>query len=213
MPQQSPSNCEYLTLDYHASSRTHPTRYNCVICMDERPARKMAKLKCGHRMCNSCLKRVFALSTTDPQHMPPKCCSTEFIPLKHVEQLFDRSFKKTWNKKFTEFSARNRVYCPKPSCGEFIRPEDISRGRDNKKVGKCAKCSTKVCVQCGGKSHTGRDCPRDEETVRFLAQAKDAGWQRCVKCKAMIELDEGCNHMTWYVSDSAGDADDTSCTS
>lgn len=150
-------------------------------------------------MCNSCLRRLFSLSTSDPQHMPPKCCSTDHIPLKHVEQLFDMPFKKNWNKKFNEYSARNRVYCPKRSCGEFIRPEDISRGRDGKKVGKCSKCSTKVCVQCGGKSHSGRDCPKDEETVRFLAQAKDAGWQRCVKCKAMIELDEGCNHMTWYV--------------
>lgn len=167
--------------------------------MDELPARKIAKLKCGHRMCNSCLKRSFKLSITDPQHMPPKCCTADFIPLKHVDQLFDRSFKKNWNKKFVEYSARNRVYCPKRSCAEFIRPEDIRRGTDGRKYGQCGKCATKVCVQCSGKLHKGRDCPKDEETVKFLAQAKDEGWQRCVKCKAMIELQEGCNHMTWYV--------------
>lgn len=198
MSQQSPPNCKCPTLGHHASSQAHTTRYDCVVCLDELPARKMAKLKCSHRMCNSCLKRAFKLSIMDPQHMPPKCCTADFVPLKHVDQLFDRNFKKTWNKKFVEYSARNRVYCPKRSCGEFIRPEDIRRGSDGKKIGQCAKCSTKVCVKCASKAHKG-DCPKDEETVRFLAKAKDEGWQRCLKCKAMIELQEGCNHMTWYV--------------
>lgn len=181
------------------SSHADRIRYDCVICMDERPSRKMAKLKCGHRMCNSCLKRSFKLSITDPQHMPPKCCTADFIPLKHVDQLFDRAFKKNWNKKFVEYSARNRNYCPKRNCGEFIRPEDYRYGSDGKKYGRCGKCATKVCLQCSGKLHKGRDCANDEETVRFLAQAKDEGWQQCGKCKAMIELQEGCNHMTWYV--------------
>lgn len=173
------------------------SRYECVICMDELPRRRIAKLKCGHRMCYSCLKRSFKLSITDPQHMPPKCCTADHIPLKHVERLFDISFKKTWNKKLAEYTARHRVYCPRASCGEFIRPEDIRYTNDRRKYGKCPKCSTKVCVQCSGKLHRGRDCPKDEETMRLLAQAKEEGWQRCYKCKFVVELQEGCNHMTW----------------
>lgn len=102
----------------------------------------------------------------------------------------------TWNKKFTEYSAKNRIYCIKRGCNEFIRPEDIHHSDDGKKYGRCARCRTKVCVRCNGKWHGGRDCPKDEETVRFLAQAKDEGWQRCFRCKAMVELKEGCNHMT-----------------
>lgn len=166
------------------------------MCMDDLPPRKAAKLKCGHRMCHSCLKRSFKLSITDPQHMPPRCCTADNIPLKHVEKLFDNEFKKTWNKKFTEYSAKNRIYCIKRGCNEFIRPEDIHHSDDGKKYGRCARCRTKVCVRCNGKWHGGRDCPKDEETVRFLAQAKDEGWQRCFRCKAMVELKEGCNHMT-----------------
>jgi hypothetical protein len=30
-----------------------------------------------------------------------------------------------------------------------------------------------------------------------LEAAKKAGWQRCYSCRTMIELKEGCNHMTW----------------
>lgn len=174
-------------------------RVECVVCMDDLPPRKTAKLKCGHRMCHSCLKRSFKLSITDPQHMPPRCCTADNIPLKHVDKLFDNEFKKTWNKKFVEYSTKNRIYCVKRGCNEFIRPEDVHHAEDGRKYGRCARCKTKVCVRCNGKWHSARDCPKDEETVRFLAQAKNEGWQRCFRCKAIVELKEGCNHMTWYV--------------
>lgn len=150
-------------------------------------------------MCNSCLKRSFRLSIHDAQHMPPTCCTTDHIPLKHVEKLFDTNFKRTWNKKYAEFSTRNRVYCPSRRCGEWIKPENIRRDRDGRKYGDCSRCRTRVCCHCNGKFHYSRECPGDEETNRFLEQAKMEGWQRCHRCKAMVELKEGCNHMTWYV--------------
>jgi hypothetical protein len=165
---------------------------------DDVPSHKTAKLKCGHRMCNACLKDSFKLSVRDPQHMPPRCCTTDHIPLKHVERLFDTGFKKQWNKKYAEFSTRNRIYCPSRRCGEWIKPEHIYRDADGRKYAKCGRCHTKVCYACNGKWHGYRDCPRDEETHRFLEQAKQLGWQRCHRCKAVVELKEGCNHMTWY---------------
>ncbi|KAJ9132512.1 RBR-type E3 ubiquitin transferase [Pleurostoma richardsiae] len=182
------------SLQAHASEK--PVKIvDCVVCMDELPSRKTAKLKCGHRMCNHCLKRSFKLSITDPQHMPPKCCTSDNIPLKHVERLFDMTFKKNWNKKFAEYSSRNRIYCPSRRCGEWIRPEDTYH-EDGRVVAKCGHCKTKVCCACNGKWHKSRECPGDDETNRLLEQAKEEGWQRCYRCKAMVELKEGCNHMT-----------------
>jgi hypothetical protein len=171
----------------------------CVICMDEEiPSDKAADLKCGHKMCHKCLKRSFRLSLTDPQHMPPTCCNADHIPLKHVSNLFDNGFKKTWNKKYAEFSTRNRIYCPSSKCGEWIQPENIHKdSATGRKYGKCAACKTKVCAACNGKWHSSSHCPKDDETKKFLEQAKKEGWQRCHKCKAMVELKEGCNHMTW----------------
>ena len=167
---------------------------------EEKPSHKTAKLKCGHRMCHSCLRRGFKLSLTDPQHMPPKCCTSDIIPLKHVDRLFDSAFKKTWNKKFIEYSTRNRIYCPSRRCGEWIKPDNVHRGEDGRKYGRCSRpsCKTKVCCLCNGKWHRSLECPRDEETAQFLEHAKQEGWQRCHRCKAMVELKEGCNHMTWY---------------
>ncbi|KAI9171088.1 ATP-dependent RNA helicase DEAH12, chloroplastic [Paramyrothecium foliicola] len=167
----------------------------CVICMGEIPSTKAPKLKCGHRMCHTCLQRSFKLSVNDPQHMPPKCCTQDYIPLKHVERLFDNSFKKTWNRKFAEYSTRNRIYCPSRKCGEWIKPSHIRR-EEGRKVARCGRCKTKVCGACNGKWHSSVECPRDEETNQFLQQAKEEGWQRCFGCKVMVELKEGCNHMT-----------------
>ncbi|TVY33371.1 E3 ubiquitin-protein ligase [Lachnellula occidentalis] len=170
----------------------------CLTCLsDDVPRSKSAKLKCGHRMCHSCLRRIFKLSVTDPQHMPPKCCTADHIPLKHVEKLFDVNFKKNWNHKFQEYSTKNRIYCPARRCGEWIKPGSMHR-EDGKKYGKCSRCKTKVCCSCNGKWHGSRDCPNDEETNRLLETAKQAGWQRCYNCRTMVELKEGCNHMTCH---------------
>ncbi len=167
-----------------------------MICMGDMSLSKAAKLKCGHAMCRSCLERIFKLSITDPQHMPPKCCSQEHIPLKHVDRLFDSKFKKTWNRKFAEYSTKNRLYCPSRKCGEWIKPANIRR-ENGRKVARCSRCRTKVCGICNGKWHGSEECPKDEETAQLLAQAKEEGWKRCYRCKAVVELKEGCNHMTW----------------
>lgn len=149
-------------------------------------------------MCHSCLKRIFKLSVTDPQHMPPKCCTANHIPLKHVERLFDNKFKKNWNLKFAEYSTKNRIYCPARRCGEWIKPGNIHK-EDGIKYGKCSRCKAKVCCLCNRKWHGSKDCPKDEEINKLLEAAKQAGWQRCYSCRTMVELKEGCNHMTWYV--------------
>ncbi|KAM4056963.1 IBR domain, a half RING-finger domain-containing protein [Hirsutella rhossiliensis] len=170
-------------------------RVACVICMGDVSLSKVARLKCGHSMCRSCLERIFKLSITDPQHMPPRCCTQDHIPVKHVERLFDDSFKSTWNRKFAEFSTKNRLYCPSRKCGEWIKPANIFKEK-GRKVALCGRCKTKVCGHCNAKWHGAEDCPQDEETARLLAQAQEEGWKRCYRCKAVVELKEGCNHMT-----------------
>ena len=173
----------------------------CLTCLSDVPVSKTAKLACTHRMCHSCLRRIFTLSITDPQHMPPKCCTNDHIPLKHVDKLFDIRFKMKWNQKYQEYTTKNRVYCPARGCGEWIKPANIhvdTSGGPNggRKYGKCSRCRTKVCCTCNGRWHSGRECPKDEATAHFAEIAKKEGWQRCFNCSATVELKEGCNHMT-----------------
>lgn len=170
----------------------------CLTCCDDIPISKAAKLDCEHVMCGPCLKRVFELSVTDPAHMPPKCCTEAVIPLRFVAPLLDNKFKLLWNKKFQEFSTKDRMYCPKKGCGEWIQPRDQKLDRVvGRRFGVCAKCKTKVCKKCNNRWHGSKDCQNDEETKQLLDTAKKEGWQRCYSCKAMVQLAEGCNHMKW----------------
>ena len=171
-------------------------RITCLTCMaDDVPVSKSAKLPCTHRMCHDCLRRIFKLSLTDPAHMPPRCCTTDHIPLKHVDKLFDMKFKVKWNHKFQEYTTRNRIYCPSRGCGEWIKPAQIIM-EHGRKVGTCKRCRTRVCCTCNNKMHKSKECPKDEATKQFIETAKKEGWQRCYNCSAMVELKEGCNHMT-----------------
>ncbi|KAI4698204.1 uncharacterized protein J4E84_001339 [Alternaria hordeiaustralica] len=163
------------------SRKAEEKTVDCLVCMnDDLPITKTVKLACGHRMCYSCLKRQFTLSVKDPAHMPPRCCTSEHIPLKYADRLFDDKFKVQWNRKFQEYTTANRLYCPTKGCGQWIKPSKIKMdptyGRN--------------------KFHTKRECPKDEETNRLVEMAKEKGWQRCYSCKAVVELKEGCNHMT-----------------
>ncbi|OBT86270.1 hypothetical protein VE02_05569 [Pseudogymnoascus sp. 03VT05] len=197
-PPQTPKRSTFLDMFTPAIKEEEPVKLvECLTCLsDDIPRRKSAKLKCGHRMCHSCLRRIFKLSVTDPAHMPPKCCTVDCIPLKHVDKLFDIAFKKLWNRKFQEYTTKNRIYCPSRRCGEWIKPGNYQDDGKGGRYGKCGRCKTKVCVLCNGKWHGRKECPRDEETNRLLEAAKEAGWQRCYSCRTMVELKEGCNHMT-----------------
>lgn len=156
----------------------------------------MVKLPCDHCMCNSCLKRMFRKSVKDNQMVPPRCCSTDHIPLKYVDHLFEADFKDQWNRKFQQQrSAQSRLYCPSRRCGEWIQPGSFYR-EDGRKVAKCEHCRTKVCVKCGGKSHTGRECPRDDEASMASEVDPDGPCQLCYKCGTMYEVKEDCDHIT-----------------
>ena len=184
------------------SADAYSNRVECITCLsDDIPVSKSALLPCKHRMCNTCLRRIFTLSTTDPQHMPPTCCTKECIHLKHVDKLFDTSFKKKWNRKYQEYTTKNRIYCPARGCGSWIKPAhihvDTSGGANGgRKFGKCPRCKLKVCCTCNNKWHSSRECPKDAATQEFIKVAKEEGWQRCFNCSATVELKEGCNHMT-----------------
>lgn len=176
------------------SSDSSGKRVECLTCSDELPSPKTAKLSCGHRMCHSCLKRLFKMAVNDPAHMPPRCCTTDHIPLSHVEDLFDLKFKVNFNKKYDEYNTRNRIYCPNSRCGVWIRPSNFHTEK-GRKCATCPKCKTKACTLCAGKFHRSADCPKDPEIARLVQQAEKEGWKRCYQCNAMVELREGCNHM------------------
>jgi len=155
---------------------------------------RTVKLKCLHRMCHNCLHYIFMQSLTDPHWMPPRCCTSDHIPLKHVANMFDANFKREWNRKYIRYCTKYRLYCPSRHCGEWIRPEEIRR-EGGRKHGRCSRCKIKICGSCSGKWHQQPECPRDPETAQLLEQARREARQRCYRCQGLAQLTYGHDHI------------------
>ncbi|CAL9247571.1 unnamed protein product, partial [Arabidopsis halleri] len=78
-----------------------------------------------------------------------------------------------------------------------ISPYDQSNDR------ACIKCSGLFCIDCKVPSHSGLSCAEYKklhpdplvDDLKLKSLANDQNWRQCVKCRHLIELNQGCNHM------------------
>ena len=165
-------------------------RHECASCGDHKRAFETFRAPCGHYYCQECLTQLFELSTTDETLFPPRCCR-QGIPLTSVRLYLSGELVHRFQKKTVEFRTSDRTYCSRPTCSAFITPDSITGERAT-----CTACFTTTCTNCKGDSHDG-DCPADTATLQVLEAAREQGWQRCYNCRRVVELDVGCNHMTY----------------
>ncbi|SPQ19527.1 29167a57-e23a-40dd-9b98-6c3be238cb5a [Thermothielavioides terrestris] len=154
-------------------------------------------LPCGHKYCRDCLAVVISQSLADECKMPPKCC-TEPIPSAIIKLVLPRDKQQEFLKAVVLYSTpwETRIFCPKASCGEFIPPATRVDPKHPSEV-LCAKCKTRVCIMCKRAAHQlGQDCPEDHELERVLKMGEKSGWRRCYKCRMLVELAQGCTHIT-----------------
>lgn len=187
----------------------------CVICLEETNENQIFSVKgCLHRFCFSCMQRHVEVKLREG--MLPKCphvgCKSDldvdscaiFLTPKYLERLQERI-----KEVMTPFL--EKVYCPNPECSalmsrreifEHSRRHDINVALTPLRV--CIKCNRQFCSYCKVPWHNQLSCmaykrmnpnpPMEESKLKFLATIKM--WRQCTKCKHMIELREGCYHIT-----------------
>lgn len=177
-----------LTVSLLAAFR--PVRHEiCTICRDPIVETEI-KAPCGHFFDRDCLQDLFRRATTDESLFPPQCCVTE-IPVDLVRQYFDYPVISAFETKAIEFNTKDRVYCCRPTCSAFLGAVTSERADMT-----CPSCNAVTCGSCKDefrdRSHV---CvPRIEESVAHLAQEQQ--WQRCPDCHHLVELNQGCFHIT-----------------
>lgn len=134
---------------------------------------------------------------TDETKMPPRCCTLP-IPSSTLSELLGADERLLFLKAVVQFSTpwELRVFCPNSACGEFIPPR---HKLDPKQpcVVVCRKCDTSACSMCKRVAHeNGRDCPDDFDLDAVLKIGEKSGWRRCYRCRTLVELVQGCTHMT-----------------
>lgn len=166
-----------------------PEQHTCTSCRNEFPVLHLIRTPCDHKYCHECLATLLQLVMDDERMFPPKCCR-QIIPAEEHLHVLSADVQRRYQERVVEFSTENRTYCSNPCCAEFIVPVHI---KDD--MGLCPHCGKTTCIFCKKASHTG-DCPNDEELQVVLQIAQQERWSRCFKCKTMIELVQGCYHIT-----------------
>ncbi|KAM1917338.1 hypothetical protein ACFX13_036951 [Malus domestica] len=190
---------------------------NCSICCDDKPSPMMITMKCSHKFCTHCMRTIVdgkVQSSQVPIRCPQLQCmyyiSTaeckSFLPLTSYESL-EKSLAEA------NILHSDRVYCPFPNCSTLLGPLECLSARassssqsDNSCV-ECPVCQRFICVDCGVPWHSSMSCEefqnlpleeRDAADITLHRLAQNNSWRRCQQCRRMIELSQGCYHMTCW---------------
>lgn len=173
----------------------HITHVICAACMDRHPRFDVLELDCrregdiaNHAYCRECLIDLFNSSLSDTTLFPPRCCGIRIL-MPTCLYLLPPDLVKRYEEKEVEMATSNPTYCSNRYCAQFIRPESIIAD-----IATCAACSATTCTTCKNPSHKGI-CPEDPTSQMLMDVAGEKKWQRCYKCRTMVELLVGCYHM------------------
>ncbi|KAH7391264.1 hypothetical protein BKA64DRAFT_579085 [Cadophora sp. MPI-SDFR-AT-0126] len=162
----------------------------CSNCTDNFFDEGLSTATCGHRYCGDCIRETFTRAFRDEELFPPRCCR-QVIPLEAVSAFLTEEIESTFGHKTVEYSTKYRVYCSATGCETFLTPEMTIR----EGAAQCSTCQAITCTLCKGPSHEG-DCPVDEDMRQLEVLAEGEGWTRCPECRRMVDLIQGCYHMS-----------------
>ena len=167
----------------------------CTSCFDDVPENKAVDMPCHHKYCSPCFSQLILTAVSNEATYPPKCCLQE-IPKKTMREHLPAKALAQYDEKALEYAVAigNRYYCVSPKCAKWI---DTRIARRKNGILECPHCAVKLCTTCRGPQHpSNEDCPQDYGLGPTLDQAERAGWRRCYRCRAIVELTSGCRHIT-----------------
>lgn len=187
----------------------------CVICLEDTDIAQMFSVDpCLHRYCFSCMKQHVEVKLL--HGIVPKCphegCKSDltvsscskFLTSKLIEMMTQRI-------KEASIPAPEKVYCPYPKCSALMSKKEILdyaketfAGDPRSGARKCLKCHEIFCIECKVPWHKTMTCQEykrrhplpPSDVLRLKQLAERNLWRQCIKCNHMIELSEGCYHMT-----------------
>jgi hypothetical protein len=163
---------------------------DCVACGEEKQEEDLMLATCGDHYCKACVSTLFDQATKDESLYPPRCCR-EPIPLSIARKYLEEDLVVKFERKAIEFGTLERSYCYDTRCSAFIPLEHIDGDKAT-----CPECNLLTCKVCKSAAHEN-DCPEDPALEGLMAAAAAAGYQQCYQCKRLVELEVGCNHMTF----------------
>lgn len=189
-------NAQIKPIDANTSRETLPPtgftpiqNRTCTSCGDENDT-TCFNAPCKHSYCDDCLASYMKSALEPDGTFPPQCCNLP-ITLQLARAHLHHDLVKRYEEKHAEIVAACPLLCAQPGCCVVISLEKVVED-----LAYCLACNNYTCTRCRLLEHKDTPCPTDAEQEDLMKLAKEKGWQACFRCKNMIELNFGCNHMT-----------------
>ncbi|XP_015885216.3 E3 ubiquitin-protein ligase RSL1 [Ziziphus jujuba] len=190
---------------------------NCSICCEDKLSLMMITLKCSHKFCSHCMRTYVdgkLLSSQVPTRCPQLGCKY-WISNTECKSFLTSTSYESLEKALAEANIFHcdRIYCPFPNCSVLLDPRECLSARassssqsDNSCI-ECPVCQRFICVDCVVPWHSSMSCEeyqslpleeRDASDITLHRLAQNKKWRRCQQCRRMIELTQGCYHMTCW---------------
>lgn len=184
---------------------------NCSICCENKPSAMMVGLKCCHKFCSHCMK-TYVDGKVQSSQVPIRCPQLRckyYITINEFRSFLPLTLYESLENTLAEANIHSdRIYCPFPNCSVLLDPSECLSGRassssqsDNSCI-ECPVCQRFICVYCGVPWHSSMSCEEfqniDTADITLHRLAQNKRWKRCQQCRRMIELTQGCYHMTCW---------------
>lgn len=179
--------------DHVPEARENTDERTCTSCLDDFNYHDTYRTACGHDWCQTCVVNRFELATKRTQMFPAECCHQPILPDNDTfiaPELWERYLEKK-----AEIDTPNPTFCSKLDCSKFVPLQSIKEGQ-----AECT-CGRVTCVDCMAEWHTG-ECVVDPAMEQILRMSEEEKWQRCFRCRNMVDRIDGCNEMSMSSVDS-----------
>ncbi|KAK9715789.1 hypothetical protein RND81_06G189700 [Saponaria officinalis] len=199
-----------------SSSSAKGVKETCSICYEDSVAKLMFSVDgCWHRYCTFCIEQHLEAKLLHGSL--PKCpsegCKSE-IRIERCQKLLAPKLLDIMSQRVKEATipAVEKVYCPNPTCSTLMSINEVQEYTRATIVrlqepgsSRCIKCHELFCANCKVPWHSYKSCimykryihnNSDNVDTKLKSLATKKGWSQCRQCANMIELAEGCYHIT-----------------
>lgn len=186
--------------------------HNCSICCEEKPLPMMITMKCSHKFCSHCM-RTYVDGKVQFSQVPIQCPQPRckyYVSLAECRHFLPLTSYESLEKALAEADVQShKIYCPYPNCSALLYPHECLSNQASISEGNCIECPACqrfICVECGVPWHSSSTCEeyqnlpldeRDAADITLHHLAANNRWNCCQQCQRMIELTQGCCHMTF----------------
>ncbi|CAM9378532.1 unnamed protein product [Chrysoparadoxa australica] len=165
----------------------------CVVCSNHDLG---CKLVCEHMYCFNCLYQLHQNAMEDVNFMPARCCKLE-IDARITKYVLQGAELERFMACYMEATTLNKMYCPNPQCSTMFNLDLLDTEASS--CFGCPKCGSSMCTKCKAIWHGEEPCDTAKSEVekkQVMELGKEMGWKSCGRCGHLVQLSEGCHHMT-----------------